>query len=353
MVISVGMKWLRLTHVAAASFLWGGAPHAHTLGADPRVHAQDAPRTWVLIVTGVSGEPRFATEFTKLGAALRDAAVTRFGIADSLAVWLAEDPSRDPARIAGRSTRGGVDTAMARIAAGAGPSDRVFILLIGHGSSQGATSRFNVPGPDLTDADFRNFLARFPTQPIAFVNASSASGNFVTTLSGKNRIILTATKSGAEGNESQFGRFFVAAYTADGADTDKDNRVSLLEAFLYARREVQRDYEQGNRLLTEHAVLDDDGDGLGRADPGPNGPDGLRARSFFLAPAAGLTAAAAMDPRASPLLATRARLQASIDSLRLQKQSMAEPAYEQALESLLVKLAETNKALRDIEARRP
>lgn len=322
-------------------------------GGAPRARSQDAPRTWLLIISGASGEPRFATEFATLGASFRDAATQRFGIPDSMAIWLAEDPSRDTRRILARSTRGAIDTTLGRIANAAHPNDRVFILLMGHGSSQGGVSRFNLPGPDLTDADFRMLLDRFSTQTIVFVNASSASGEFVKTLRARNRIVLTATKSGMEGNEAIFARYFVRAYTADGADVDKDGRVSLLEAFTFARREVQRDYEQGNRLLTEHAVLDDDGDGVGRADPGPNGPDGIRARSFYLAPPAGVTAAMASDPRAAELLAQRTRLEASIDSLKLQKKAMSEDRYQEALEALLLKLADVNKSLRSLTGRQP
>jgi hypothetical protein len=137
------------------------------------------------------------------------------------------------------------------------------------------------------------------------------------------------------------------------ADTDKDGRVSLLEAFIHARREVVRAYEQSNRLQTEHAELDDDGDGVGRDDPTADGPDGVRARSFFLAPAAGVTAAAANDPRVAELLATQARLQKEIDSLRVVKAAMPEAEYEKALEARLLKLAEATQALRALGVRKP
>ncbi|MBV6521563.1 MAG: hypothetical protein MNPFHGCM_01702 [Gemmatimonadaceae bacterium] len=315
--------------------------------------ANAASRPWMLIVSGASGEARFAAEFTALGSAFRDAAVQRFGIPDSMAIWLAEDPTRDPTRIRGRSTRATIDTTLGRIAIAAGPTDRIFILLMGHGSSQAGISRFNVPGPDVTDADFRSYLERFPTQTVVFVNATSASGEFVKSLRGRNRIVLAATKSGAEGNETVFARHFVRAYTSDGADVDKDGRVSLLEAFSYAHREVQREYEQANKLLTEHAVLDDDGDGVGRGDPGPNGPDGPRARAFFLAPPSGVSAAVASDPRAAALLEKRERIEASIDSLRLRKASIPESTYQQSLEDLVVKLAEVNRALKALEGKKP
>ena len=132
--------------------------------------------------------------------------------------------------------------------------------------------------------DFARAFDAFPTQTVVFANTASASGGFIEPLSGPNRLILTATRSGRERNATAFGEFFVEALAAgaDDADVDKDGRVSLLEAYEYARGGVERMYEQEDRLLTEHALLDDDGDGVGSADPDPSagggdddGPRGL------------------------------------------------------------------------------
>jgi len=317
------------------------------------VVAQAVPRTHVLIVTGASGEPKFAQQFHALAMGLRGIATTKFGIPDSQVTYLAEQTTADPRAIAGRSTKESVSQAVDRLAARAGAGDAVLILLIGHGSSDGDVSRFNVPGADLTDADFKALLDKLSGQSVAFVNAASASGDFVKSLSARNRVIVTATKSGFERNETLFAEHFVSAYAKDGADTDKDGRVSLLEAFVFARREVQRQYESSNRLQTEHAMLDDDGDGTGRADPGARGPDGTVASRFFLQPAVGLSATAAADPRAAALLAAQARLEAQLDSLKLAKGIMAEAEYQKALEDLLLKISENASALRAMGVRKP
>jgi hypothetical protein len=317
-----------------------------------RAPAQAVPATHVLIIVGASGEPRFATAFHAEAMALR-AAVLDAAVPDSFVQYLAEDPSKDTKAITGRSNKEGVGQAFARIASRARAGDRVFVLLLGHGSADNDVSRFNVPGPDLTDQEFAAFVGKLSEQTVAFVNAASASGDFIKRLTGPNRIVITATKSGFERNETLFGEHFVQAYARDVADTDKDGRVSLLEAFIYARREVVRAYEQTNRLQTEHAMLDDDGDGVGRADPAAEGPDGVRARSFFLAPAAGVSATAASDPRVAGLLATQARLQKEIDSLRVVKAAMPEAEYEKALEARLLKLVEATQALRALGVRKP
>lgn len=332
----------------------GAAALSLLLGGDPSdAMSQAVPRTHVLIVAGASGEPRFAAQFHEQAMALRSAAVTGFGIPDSLVTYLAEATSADPRAISGRSTKEGITQAVQRIASRAAAGDAVFILLIGHGTSDGDVSRFNVPGADISDADFKALLSRLSGQTVAFVMATSASGDALKTLSGRNRVVITATKSGFERNETLFAGHFVGAYSKEGADTDKDGRVSLLEAFTYARREVQREYEGSNRLQTEHAMLDDDGDGTGRADPGERGPDGAVASRFFLQPAVMLSATAASDPRATALLATQARLQAQLDTLRLAKGAMPEADYQKALEDLLEKISENASALRALGVRKP
>src|SRR5205085_958360 len=152
-------------------------------------------------------------------------------------------------------------------------------VLIGHGSGDQEETKFNIPGPDLTARDLRTLLDRFSAQRVAFLDLTTASGDAIAVLSGPNSVIVTSTKSAYERNESQFARFFVEALTKEGAaDVDKDGRVSLLEAYRYATAETRRSYSNDERLMTEHAQLDDDGNGKGTALPDGRGPgDGLLA----------------------------------------------------------------------------
>ena len=73
-------------------------------------------------------------------------------------------------------------------------------------------------------------------------------GAFVS-LAGPGRIIVTATKTGGERNETRFPAFFVEAFGDEAADRDRNGRVSALEAFDYAPR-VVASYEQGGHILT-------------------------------------------------------------------------------------------------------
>ncbi len=306
----------------------------------------------VLIVSGIGGEAQYSEAFYRWGASMFDAAKERLGLPAANVVYLSERPERDPERIHARSTKDNVEKAFDDLARRVAPDDRILILLIGHGSGSGAESRFNLPGPDISATELAVQLDKFPTQTVVLVNAASASGDFVPVLSGPNRVLITATKTGFERNETVFGEFFVEAFASDGADTDKDNRVSILEAFTFARREVTRRYEDSNRLLTEHALLDDNGDGEGSTEPDAAAADGAFARAIFL-DRRGVMAmdAASGDSVLVALYDEKRELEARIAELANLKSQMEQTVYETELETLLVELALKNREIRAREGR--
>lgn len=310
-------------------------------------------QTHLIVISGLSGEAKYAALFHEWSVKMIDAARARWGLRDSDVTYLAENKALDPQRIAERSTRENVERVFRDVAAKAAPDDRLFVLLIGHGATRDGQAMLNLPGPDMSAADFNRLLKEFPTQKIIFVNAASASGGFIPALSGKNRAIITATRSGAERNETIFAGYFVEAFASDGADLDKDQRVSALEAFIYARLEVERAYEADGILMTEHALLDDDGDGEGRSDPGLGKPDGGLAQTLFLAGSATQPALADLpsDPRLAGLYRQRQALEQEVAALRQRKDTMDPSVYEQELESLLVALALKTREIRESEGR--
>jgi hypothetical protein len=315
------------------------------------------PATHLLIVAGVGGAPEYEQAFYDDAMHMAEAARTGNVIPDSAITVLTERPERDPRRIAGRSTNIEVQRAIARIARTARAGDVVFVLLIGHGSARDGHSYFNLPGPDMSAADFARALRPLSAQQVALVNTASASAEFIPVLSAKKRAIITATSSVLERNATRFARHFIAAYAGNEADADKDARLSLLEAYSYARREVAREYESTNQLQSEHAMLDDDGDGKGTAEPGTQTSDGALASRIFLRQGAAATnvvaGTASSDPRVAALLHHKDSLGAKIDALRRRKTSMDSTAYERALEALLLDLATTNQTLRQLTGGTP
>ncbi len=312
-----------------------------------RAGAVTAQETHVLVIGGLGGDAEHRERFLEWGGTFVDAATERLGVGRDHLLYLGERPDADP-RIDDRSTRENVEKAFVGIAAKAAPGDHVFVLLIGHGSYASDGSRFNLPGPDLAAEDFALMLDQLSDQRVSFANVTSASGGFIGALSRPGRAIVTATKTGMERNESIFAGYFVEAYAGDRADLDKNGRVSLSEAFDYARIEVAREYENNGLLLTEHALLDDNGDGEGSTDL-EGGLDGTLAASLDLGVSP--TAAAALstdDPVLGALYEEKAALEERIEELRALRDQMEEERYETALEDLLVELALKN---RQIQAR--
>jgi hypothetical protein len=293
----------------------------------------------LLLITGVGGDEAHTAQFHKWAVAIVDAAKKR-GVVESNITYLGERTELDPARIRARSTRENVMQAFADLAKRAKPDDELFILLIGHGTFDGRQAAFNLPGPDLTAADFAKLLEKFPTQRIAFVNTGSASGAFTSVLAGPARTIVTATKTGGERNETRFPQYFVEALEDDAADRDRNGRVSILEAFDYAKAKVAASYEQGGHLLTEHATLDD-------------GSEGKFAATQYLAPPRSRSAEMAKaDPALRALVEQRDTLERQVADLRQRKDSIDQARYEQELEKLLTDLALKDRAIRELEAKK-
>ena len=304
------MRRALLVALSAATLL--GAPHA--AGAQ-RIH--------LLVVNGLAGEPRFRAPFAQSARLLADSARTRWGVADSSLIVLADD-SLGLARVR-RSTRTEIAESFVRLSRRVAPGDVVLVFLNGHGSGEGSGSRVSLPGPDATAADFAVWLAGFARQTVVFVNAASGSGDFVGALAKPGRVVVTATRTAVERNETTFAIPFVRGLTANAGDTDKDGRVSILEAFTYARKEVERAYETDNRMLTEHAVLSDSAL--------------ARSTTFGGSPASA-------DPRVVALMAERRALESQVAVLRTRKSTLDSAVYDRELERLLVEIAEGTKAIR-------
>lgn len=305
-------------------------------GARTPAFAQD---THLLVITGVGGSEEHTTKFNAWAAAIVDAAKKR-GVAEANITYLGERTELDAARMAGRSTRDGVVKAFNDTAARAKANDEVFVVLIGHGSFDGRTAAFNLPGPDLTADEYKPLVEKLRLQRVAFINTASSSGAFLEPLAGPGRTIVTATRTGGERNEPRFAEFFVEALAGDGADRDRNGRVSVQEAFDYAKQKVTTAYEQAGNLLSEHAALND-------------GAEGKLAAMQFLAPQRSRSAEMAnASPALRALVEQRDALEREIAELKLRKEALEPARYDEQLEKLLTDLALKTRQIRDTEAKK-
>ena len=308
-------------------------------------------QTRVIIVSGLGGEQKYSTEFGVEAIGLATALHDRFSVPDSNIFWFGEDSVSRAPRFRGQSTKTNVEKAIMAIAAKAEPASQFVLVLIGHGAGEGPETRISIPGPDLDAADFARLLAAFPTQRVAFINLTSASGDMIPVVAGANRVVITATKTAFERNESHFGQYFVEAFTKDGADVDKDGRVSLLEAFRYAVLETKRYYDNATLLQSEHAQLADGGATQGTGDPTGRAGDGALARRFFMDAGKLSTLAAGSDPKLTALYGEEYALQEQVDQVRARQGQMTADAYDAALEPLLISLARKAREIRALEGR--
>jgi len=286
----------------------------------------------VIVVVGAAGTPEYATQFAKW-AGLWEQACAKSN-AQFVAVGLNE--SKD------LSDRASLQEILTRQSGRT--SAELWLVLIGHGTFDGRMAKFNLRGPDISAGDLVEWLKPL-RGPVAVVNTASSSAPFLKELSSPGRIVMAATKSGFEQNFTRFGQYLAEAVVDPRADLDKDGQTSLLEAFLSASHSVREFYAAAGRLATEHALLDDNGDGLGTPAEWFRGIrpvqkarddaslDGYRAHQLHLLHSAGETA---MPPE---LRAKRDQLELQVMQLRDTRATLSDEDYFAKLEPLLREIA--------------
>lgn len=316
------VQWLIAVTCAWACFALGN-------GTD-RTNVTD--KVAVIVVVGAAGEEEFGKEFSQWAEAWTEAnkkanaSQTVIGLAPSNATTdlslltqaIAKEPTNSTAEL--------------------------WLVLIGHGTFDGKEAKFNLRGPDLSATELAEWLKPF-RRPLVIINSASSSSPFLNKLSAPNRVIVTATRSGSEENFARFGKFIAEAIADPTADLDKDEQTSVLEAFIMASRRVGEFYEADGRLVTEHALLDDNGDGLGtpvdffrgvRAVKKPAGGgsvDGLRAHQIHL------VRSEQEQRMPTELRARRDELELAIARLREAKETLPRDEYYRRLENLMLELA--------------
>jgi len=294
---------------------------------------QETPKTTVIVVVGATGTEEYAAQFgqwVRLWEKACSRAEARF-----VTIGLDEGSESDDRTILQETLA----------AESKEISTALWLVLIGHGTFDGRTAKFNLRGPDVS-ADVLVEWLRPVLRPVVLINCASSSAPYLSKLSAPQRVVITATKSGFEQNYARFGQYFASAIAEPEADLDKDGQTSLLEAFLTASGRVDEFYLAAGRLVTEHALLDDNGDGLGtRADwfrgirpvnkAQDDAPlDGYRAHQFHLI-------YSEVERKMPPdLRSKRDQLELAVMKLRDSKQEYSEDEYFSKLEALLYQITQ-------------
>lgn len=287
---------------------------------------------YYLTIAGLGGDPEYEAQFVKWAADLDH----------ELA---ANGPDAHVTTLSGAAaTRAQIQQTIGRLSGEIKPNDTFALFLIGHGSFDDVDYKFNLPGPDITAVELAKLLEQIPTHRQLVVNMTSCSGASVAALAKKDRVVITATKTGTEKNAPVFARYWIDALKDPATDTDKNGTISALEAFRYTDRKTATYFESEKLLATEHPLLTDTGKPNAVRDPKAENGHGLVAAAFPLIRPQ-IEAAKTANPEKQRLLSKKEDLEARIDRLKYQKAAMEASEYKQQLTSLLLELARTQSEI--------
>lgn len=274
---------------------------------------------YITLVQGLGGMPEYAARFDTQRQQI--ASASRAIGEDNLQIFQGEDATRD-------NLLAHFDDLAEQMT----DDDRLLIYLIGHGSFDDENYKFNIPGLDLDTEDLDGILDNLPGGPHALINTSSTSGALLEPLAGDNRILVTATRNGNERNATEFGTWLARGLANEEADLNKDDFISVQEAFDFAQRQVADFYESTERLATEHPQLQGDG-----------------AERFNIA-RLGEAPTASDDEALNALLEERLAIDEEIETLQLRRDELNAAEYNEQLRALIIEsasLSEQIEALRE------
>jgi hypothetical protein len=266
--------------------IWAAAAHAQTPPAVPAKGAAEpgparvapaepankelAPpkERHALIVCGHPGDADHVKSFTETVRKLGDGLNKTLGIpTERQHVLFGADPPKDLPGATGPATREAVVAKVAEVRKAVRPEDGLWVICLGHCHHDGRQAWWNLPGPDVSAAEFGKLFTGLACREQVFVMTMSLSGYFVAPLSRPDRVVIAATEADAETNETTFPAVF-AQFLAGGLnpaehDVDKDGKLSLFDLYVVVAKEIAQNYASAEQLATEHQQIDDDGDGVG------------------------------------------------------------------------------------------
>jgi hypothetical protein len=307
---------------------------AIVLFAASSAFAQDS---WALIITGASGGPKYAEQLLAWRTDIQNTLISRYGFAQARVRVLVDETATAGEQASAKAVRQAVGEIRKQIRR----DDTFLVVLLGHGTYDGEVAKFNLVGPDLNASDWSALFDGIPGR-LVVINTTESSFPFLAELSARGRVVITATDSSEQRYATVFPDYLVRALKEASTDLDKNGRTSIYEVFATTSTAVRQHYEQRGMLTTERAVLDDNGDKLGREEQ-VTGPDGAVARTINLEAPNPLEAS---DPAVAALLRRRRELEVEAEALKLKKPDMAPAEWEAEFEKLMIDLARVSREIR-------
>jgi len=225
-----------------------------------------------LVLCGLTGDAAHRTLFASTIEQLHRGLTSHhdFSPENVTILWSEPKTNQDgPAIAASRAaaTREEIAVATAELQKTLQPDDALWVFAFGHAHYDGRNSWLNLPGRDVSDSELGALFAKVHCQEQLFFLTTAASGFFVKPLSQSGRIVIAATEADRELNETIFPHKLAIALAQAPPflefDLDDDGRLSLLDLYLWVTRETAQEYASNMLVATEHARIDDNGDGRG------------------------------------------------------------------------------------------
>jgi hypothetical protein len=245
-----------------------------------------------LILSGVAGDGKHDAAFRETARRLVATLTGPYGYPSDQVTLLFDDENEVGQGVDALPTRATIEATVARLRAATKPEDQLLVVVIGHAALTSGGASLHLPGPDLSAEDFGKLFESFPGRLVVIV-ATPVSGYFMGPLRGPDRVVITATKQGREINETRFGRVFAELLETSA---NAGERPALDELYARTVTQVESEFKAAGLIPTEHAMLDDNGDGVGTRALTETSDDGALARATYVGPR--VTAAA--KPEAEP-----------------------------------------------------
>lgn len=240
-------------------------------GQAPSGEPPSAGTRRALVICGHPGDESHRKTYAETVEKLHRALTARCGFSPK-EVWVrfgskpqeGDGPALAKAR--GLSTREGVEADVAELRKLLKPEDTLWVIVFGHAHYDGRYSFLNLPGPDIREDQFGKLFEGIQSREQVFLITTPASGFFIKHLSARGRIVITATEADREVNETLFHRPLAEVLCnppEDEYDQDRDGRITVFDLYLVVARLVMLMYKAEDNIPTEHALLDDNGDGRG------------------------------------------------------------------------------------------
>ena len=225
-----------------------------------------------LIICGLSGDAEHRKLFSDTVEKLYAGLTTHHGFPaeNIMLLWGDETSEQDGPALQtslGIANRESIALAATSLGQTVQPTDALWVFVLGHAHYDGRHSWFNIADADLHQVEIGKLFANVRCQEQVFFFTTSASGFYLKALAAPGRVVITATEPDLEVNETIYPHKLATALgdppTMAEMEMDADGQLTLMDLYLWTAREVAKDYATAEFLATEHAMLDDNGDGRG------------------------------------------------------------------------------------------